>query len=84
MALAAARLGVALRRLSTLAPLGSGATVQLREDGLAALPKTLPIHQRDDAQLEPREGASLIEVVIDGNPVQIEAGSSILQVCATQ
>ena len=49
------------------------------EDGLAVLPKTLPIHKGKGEALVPKEGASYIEVVVDGNPVQIESGSSILQ-----
>ena len=55
----------AVRRLSTLAPVaerGAAAPVQLREDGLASLTKTLPIHKRDEAPMEIREGASTIEV----------------------
>ena len=55
----------AVRRLSTLAPVaerGAAVPVQLREDGLAALTKTLPIHKRDEAPMEIREGASTIEV----------------------
>jgi len=55
--------------------------VTLGEDGFASLTKTLPIHKRDETPLEPRPGASMIEVMIDGNPVQIESGSSILQAC---
>jgi len=49
------------------------------EDGLAVLQKTLPIHKGQHEALVPREGGSYIEVVVDGNPVQIESGSSILQ-----
>jgi len=49
------------------------------EDGLAILPKTLPIHKGKGEALMPKEDASYIEVVVDGNPVQIESGSSILQ-----
>ena len=48
-------------------------------DGLAVLPKTLPIHKGKAEALVPKAGASYIEVVVDGNPVQIESGSSILQ-----
>eukprot|EP00965_Chrysotila_dentata_P100182 3309012-Pleurochrysis_carterae.AAC.3 len=51
--------------LSTLAPaLGNNTAVPvaLREDGLAALTKTLPIHRRDELPMEPRPGASMIEV----------------------
>jgi len=71
-----------VRASSSLATTGGGAAaVTLREDGLAEFTKTLPIHRREEAQLEPRAGASLIEVIIDGNPVQIENGSSILQAC---
>ena len=49
------------------------------EDGLAILPKTLPIHKGKGEALIPKEDANYIEVVVDGNPVQIESGSSILQ-----
>jgi len=53
------------RRLSTLAPVvekGAAVPVQLREDGLAELGKTLPIHKRDELPMEARPGASTIEV----------------------
>ena len=49
------------------------------EDGLAVLQKTLPIHKGQHDAIVPKEGVSYIEVVVDGNPVQIEGGSSILQ-----
>lgn len=49
------------------------------EDGLAILPKTLPLHKGKGEAPAPKEGGSYIEVVVDGNPVQIESGSSILQ-----
>ena len=51
----------------------------LGADGLAVLPQTLPIHKGRGEAPAPREGASYIEVIVDGNPVQIESGSSILQ-----
>ena len=43
------------------------------------LQKTLPIHKDKHSALVPKEGGQYIEVVVDGNPVQIESGSSILQ-----
>ena len=49
------------------------------EDGLAILPKTLPIHKGKGEALVPKEGVSYIEVVVDGSPIQIESGSTILQ-----
>jgi hypothetical protein len=53
------------RRLSTLATViekGAPVTVNLKADGLAELPITLPIHRRNETALEPRSGASMIEV----------------------
>eukprot|EP00962_Isochrysis_galbana_P002010 scaffold523_cov101-Isochrysis_galbana.AAC.3 len=70
------------RRLSTLATVvekGAAVSVHLKTDGFAELPITLPIHRRGETALEPRPGAPMIEVIVDGNPVQIESGSSILQ-----
>lgn len=66
--------------MSSLQVAGQAASVQLNQEGLAELAKTLPIHKRGEDQLV-REGAQMIEVIIDGNPVQIESGSSILQAC---
>ena len=57
------------------------APVQLTEEGLAQLPQTLPVHRRGEEAVAPREGVRTIEVVIDGNPVVIEEGSSVLQAC---
>ena len=51
---AAARLSS--RRMSSLAVAGQAASVQLNQEGLAELPKTLPIHKRGEDQLV-REGA---------------------------
>ena len=48
-------------------------------DGLAVLPSTLPIHMGKHTAPVVREGTQMIEVTIDGHPVQIESGSSILQ-----
>merc|ERR1719424_781976 len=70
-----------LSSLATVTEKGAATAVNLKADGLAELPKTLPIHKRGEEQLVPREGAQMIEVIIDGNPVQIESGSSILQAC---
>lgn len=75
-----AAMRVSSRRMSSLAVAGQATSVQLNKEGLAELPKTLPIHKRGEEQLV-REGAQMIEVIIDGNPVQIESGSSILQAC---
>jgi hypothetical protein len=53
------------RRLSTLATVvekGAAVSVNLKADGLAELPITLPIHRRGETALEPRAGAQLIEV----------------------
>lgn len=47
---------VASRRMSSLAVAGQAASVQLNQEGLAELPKTLPIHKRGEDQLV-REGA---------------------------
>ena len=67
------------RRLSSLAVVTPRVVQPIGEDGLAVLPKTLPIHKGQGEALVPRDGANYIEVVVDGNPVQIESGSSILQ-----
>jgi len=66
-------------RLSSLTVPTAKVVQPIGEDGLAVLPKTLPIHKGKGEALVPKEGASYIEVVVDGNPVQIESGSSILQ-----
>ena len=42
--------------MSSLAVAGQAASVQLNQEGLAELPKTLPIHKRGEDQLV-REGA---------------------------
>ena len=44
------------RGMSSLAVAGQAASVQLDQEGLAELPKTLPIHKRGEDQLV-REGA---------------------------
>jgi hypothetical protein len=44
------------RRMSSLAVAGQAASVQLNQEGMAELPKTLPIHKRGEDQLV-REGA---------------------------
>ena len=69
----------AVRASSSLAL--PAAPVQLTEEGLAQLPQTLPVHRRGEEAVAPREGVRTIEVVIDGNPVVIEEGSSVLQAC---
>ena len=58
MAMRAAVLRVSSRRMSSLAVAGQSATVQLNQEGLAELPKTLPIHKRGEDQLV-REGAQV-------------------------
>ena len=65
--------------MSSLTVPGTKVVQPIGEDGLAILPKTLPIHKGQGEALVPREGANYIEVVVDGSPVQIESGSSILQ-----
>ena len=54
-------------------------TANIGTDGLAVLPSTLPIHNGKGAAPVYREGTQLIEVMVDGHPIQIENGSSILQ-----
>ena len=75
--------GLVLRSLrraqSSLVVPGQKVVQPIGEDGLAVLHKTLPIHKGQAEAIVPKEGASYIEVVVDGNPVQIESGSSILQ-----
>jgi len=73
-----ARRGTA-KALSSLTVPKERVVQPIGEDGLAVLQKTLPIHKGMGEALVPKEGASYIEVVVDGNPVQIESGSSILQ-----
>jgi NADH-quinone oxidoreductase chain G len=73
------RLVSAARRMSSLTVPTQRVVQPIGEDGLAILPKTLPIHKGKGEALIPKEGANYIEVVVDGNPVQIESGSSILQ-----
>ena len=68
-----------LRRLSSLVIPKEKVVQPIGEDGLAVLQKTLPIHKDKHSALVPKEGGQYIEVVVDGNPVQIESGSSILQ-----
>merc|ERR1719424_549967 len=70
-----------LSSLATVTEKGAATAVNLKADGLADLPITLPIHKRGETAMEPRPGATMIEVIVDGNPVQIESGSSILQAC---
>ena len=53
--------------------------MQLTEEGLAQLLQTLPVHRRGEEAVAPR--GVRVEVVIDGNPVVIEEGSSVLQAC---
>ena len=65
--------------MSSLATVGDRVVQPIGDDGLAILPKTLPIHKGQGSALVPKEGVSYIEVVVDGNPVQIESGASILQ-----
>merc|ERR1740130_2616472 len=75
---------LSMRRLSMLAPVvkkSEAVPVQMREDGLAAFTKTLPIHKREELPMETRPDASTIEITIDGNQVMVESGSSILQAC---
>ena len=67
------------RAQSSLVVPGQKVVQPIGEDGLAVLQKTLPIHKGQGEALVPREGGNYIEVVVDGNPVQIESGSSILQ-----
>ena len=69
----------ARRALSSLTVPTQRVVQPIGEDGLAVLHKTLPIHKGQAEAIVPKEGASYIEVVVDGNPVQIESGSSILQ-----
>ncbi len=56
------------------------ATVNLDQHGKAELPKTLPIDRRGDVQ-KIDDDKTYIEVTVDGAPVQVESGSSILQAC---
>ena len=49
---------VSSRRMSSLAVAGQAASVQLNQEGLAELPKTLPIHKQGMDQLT-REGAQV-------------------------
>merc|ERR1719271_1628192 len=79
LAAASAARRVAQRTLSSLTVPTQRVVQPIGEDGLAVLQKTLPIHKGHAEALVPKEGASYIEVVVDGNPVQIESGSSILQ-----
>lgn len=72
-------IAAARRGMSSLTVPTQRVVQPIGEDGLAVLPKTLPIHKGKGEALVPREGANYIEVVVDGNAVQIESGSSILQ-----
>jgi len=75
---------LSMRRLSMLAPVvkkSEAVPVQMREDGLAAFTKTLPIHKREELPMETRPDASTIEITIDGNQVMVENGASVLQAC---
>ena len=69
----------AARALSSLTVPTQRVVQPIGEDGLAVLPKTLPIHKGLGEALVPKEGGQYIEVVVDGNAVQIESGASILQ-----
>ena len=66
---AAARLSS--RRMSSLAVAGQAASVQLNQEGLAELPKTLPIHKRGEDQLV-REGAQARMASGGSDPPPIE------------
>ena len=83
MALRSSALRLAARRggrgLSSLTVPSQRVVQPIGEDGLAVLPKTLPIHKGQGSAPVPKEGGSYIEVVVDGNPVQVESGASILQ-----
>ena len=68
-----------VRGMSSLTVPGQRVVQPIGEDGLAVLPKTLPIYRGQGEAPVPKEGGSYIEVQVDGQPVQIESGSSILQ-----
>merc|ERR1719271_2266362 len=79
LAAASAARRVAQRTLSSLTVPTQRVVQPIGEDGLAVLQKTLPIHKGRGEALVPKEGGSYIEVMVDGSPVQIESGASILQ-----
>ncbi|EOD09119.1 NADH-ubiquinone oxidoreductase 75 kDa subunit, partial [Emiliania huxleyi CCMP1516] len=50
-----------LSSLATVTEKGAATAVNLKADGLADLPITLPIHKRGETAMEPRPGATMIE-----------------------
>lgn len=77
-----ARASSAVQPSQPSAPAPISAAVQLDEAGFAVLPKTLPSMNGVDfkQELHP-QFTETIEVIIDGHPVQVQKGSSLIQAC---